>query len=531
MGKPSTPLFIDQCRERWGLPLNAALRSARSIALRRSYSSEETNMKLVYKTVLACLGFAVAGCANGQGDESDPEVEQTSVATDEICGVSFPLEKRLSLMVTQPVDDDPADPLTGPELTRLNNVWNAVKPKFSFDRVISQIRATSGAPSPNTNAKLYNRWMDSYNDTANAKVSGVRHCDNAAVDPNDFGLECPRPEGALADAAFDPFTGAGIVIEPIAIVNRFDLAPTSGATCGEHRIIFAMKSNGAGIARLFYIFEAALPNPTPAAGLAGCAAVVDRWQSLSDPALTPAQIANRLEGLFFTGLPGFSPVVHANNYGLGGAGQIRTNQLSSSWTLREFKTQKSCPGGACTLSFAQVTTKTNPADDLFDTSHPMSAAFESNFLLSVTKSRLGAKTAATIKMVTGDAFNSWESNQGETAYDLAASSAFRADVNAAAVANGLGIGQKDVLERAQTQSCMGCHQESNGRPLGLGVTWPSSAGFVHVTETGSRSQSLTASFLPRRAAVFQKAIDSACTGQLVADDGLTLAGSPVGNPN
>lgn len=488
-------------------------------------------MKLVYSAVWACLALVTAGCEANDAIESEAENEQTSEATDEICGVSFPLESRLSLMVTEPVDDDPTDPLTGAELTRLNNVWSAVKPKFSFNRVISQIRTTSGATLPDTNATLYNRWMDSYNNAASGKFSDVRHCDNAAVDPNGFGLACPRPEGALADAAFDPFTGTGISIEPIAIVNRFDLAPTSGANCGEHRIIFAMKSNDAGIARLFYIFEAALPNPTPAAGLAGCAAVVDRWHSLSNPALTPTQIASRLEGLFFTGLPGFSPVVHANNYGLVGAGQIRTNQLSSSWTLREFKTRKSCPGGTCTLSFTQVTTKTNPADDLFDSSHPMSSAFEDNFLLSVKKGRLGAKTAATIKMVTGDAFNSWESNESETAYDLAASPAFRTAVGAAAVANGLGIGQKDVLERAQTQSCMGCHQESNGRVLGLGVTWPSSGFFVHVSEGGARSQALTASFLPRRAAVFQKAIDSACTGQLLADDGLTLAGSPVGSPN
>lgn len=499
-------------------------------------------MKLASTCVLACLALAAAACESNDVDEAEGEAEQTSQAAAELCGVTFPLETRLSLMLTEPVDDDASDPLTPAEKTRLTNVWNAVKPKFSFDRVISQIRATSGAASPNTNLKLFSRWMDTYNDAANAKFAGVRHCDDATVDPNGFGFQCPRDEGHLADGSkFDPFTGEGIVIEPIAIVNRFDLAPTSGANCGEHRIIFAKKSvNDPDISRLFYIFEAALPNPTPENGLAGCAAVVDQWHGLSDPALTPKQIANRLEALFFTGLPGFSPVVHADNYGMGGgAGQVRTNQLSfPTWTLREFKTHKQC-GSSCTLSFEQVTTKTNPADDLFDSSHPMSSAFLSNFLGSVTKGRLGQNTAAKIGMTIDDSFNSWESNAGETSYASAADASFRAAVQAASDSNGLGLGvgsdgQMDVLQRAQTQSCMGCHQESNGVDLGKSpkkIVWPFSAGFVHVTESGSRSETLTTSLLPRRAVVFQKAIDSACTGQLVADDGLTLAGSPVGSPN
>jgi hypothetical protein len=409
-------------------------------------------------------------------------------------------------------------------------VWNEVKPRFSFDRVISQIRATSGAASPNTNAKLFNRWMDTYN-ASPGQFGGVRHCDDPSVDPNGFGMDCPRPEGVFAAPSFNPFTETNIVIEPISIVNRFDLAPTSGESCGEHRITFAVTSNSGGIARLFFIFEASLPNPNPGEGLAGCAPVVDQWHSLSNPSLSPKQIANRLEALYFTGLPGFSPVVHAANYGMAGPGQVRTNQLSSSWTLRDFKTKTVCGGAGCTLSFTQVTTKTNPADDLFDGSHPMSAAFQSNFLTNVKKSKLGAKTAATIGMSIDDAFNSWESNEGETAYDNAADGAFKAAVDAASVAAGLGLESDDVLERAQTQSCMGCHQESNNRDLDKGVIWPPSASFVHVTEQGLRSKALFSSFLPRRAKVLKKAIDAVCSGEALVGDGLTLGGSPIGSPN
>ncbi|HEX7838942.1 MAG TPA: hypothetical protein VF469_15800, partial [Kofleriaceae bacterium] len=60
--------------------------------------------------------------------------------------------------------------------------------------------------------------------------------------------------------------------------------------------------------------------------------------------------------------------------------------------------------------------------------------------------------------------------------------------------------------------CGGCHQLSNSKAIGGGLTWPASAGFVQSTEfteagpDGTRFQlsgALTGVFLPHRAQVLQ----------------------------
>lgn len=478
------------------------------------------------------ISLVLSGCA-GTDDTSVEDVddvddeEVVAEAASPLCGVSFGVDPRLSLMITEPVDDDDADPLTATERTRLQAVWDAVEPKFSFNRVFSKIRTTSGASSPANNPTLFRRWMDTYNDDANGVFTDVPHCDASTIDPKNFGLECPRTEGNFAASNVNPFTGANATVEPIAIVNRFDLAPKNGASCGEYRIIFSTTSNNVGVGVMLTIFEASLPNPDPASGLAGCAPVADHWHGLSNPALTPTQIASRLEQLYFTGLPGFSPVVTAQNYGLGGGkGQIRTNQLSSQWTLREFKTDVT----AGLLSFKPVTSKTNPAEDLFKSTHAQSASFQTNFLNNVKlSSALGASSVATITMSIANAHNSWESNSGGTQYPSAADTAFKNATAAKIASVGSPLTTTQVLRRAQTQSCMGCHQDSAGVALGGGLTWPASLGFVHVGDDGRRSPALVDHFLPRRKVVLESFLASQCDSGAAAAappaDGLTIGGS------
>src|SRR5690349_16811 len=82
----------------------------------------------------------------------------------------------------------------------------------------------------------------------------------------------PTPEGALAQS--NPFTPPQYV--PLALTNRFDLAPANGANCGQYRAIYARRTN-VETDRLHIIFEATLPNPDPAAGLAGCRPVAEFW--------------------------------------------------------------------------------------------------------------------------------------------------------------------------------------------------------------------------------------------------------------
>ena len=59
----------------------------------------------------------------------------------------------------------------------------------------------------------------------------------------------------------------------------------------------------------------------------------------------------------------------------------------------------------------------------------------------------------------------------------------------------------DILNRATTQSCAGCHEVSTfGLPnaLGGGLTWPASNGFTQIDENGNESSALTTVFLPFR---------------------------------
>lgn len=91
----------------------------------------------------------------------------------------------------------------------------------------------------------------------------------------------------------------------------------------------------------------------------------------------------------------------------------------------------------------------------------------------------------------------------------------------------------NILDRATTQTCGGCHQLSNGAPLGGGLTWPSSGFFVHVDESGFLSQALTGTFLPHRKTVLEKFINDRCDGSAASDEapGQTIGGSAEGAAN
>jgi hypothetical protein len=68
-------------------------------------------------------------------------------------------------------------------------------------------------------------------------------------------------------------------------------------------------------------------------------------------------------------------------------------------------------------------------------------------------------------------------------------------------------GSPELLNRAGAMTCGGCHQFSNGMALSTGPTpahWPSSAGFVHINESGGLSQTLTSFFLPRRSQILSR---------------------------
>ncbi len=419
----------------------------------------------------------------------------------------------------------------------------AVLARFSFSRVMNRIRNTANAGASPTTANLFKAWMGTFGDTA-----ATGNCADPKIDPNGYGLVCPRvPEAKLA--GINPFAAnATVTFQPVAVMNRFDLTPTSGANCGEHRIVYAMQSTSPDIGgRAFIIFEAALPNPSPQLGVDACLPVAQFWQGLSDDPSATSRAA-KLEKFYFTGgaVPGFPAVVNAAHYGLldagGGprkAGQIRTNFFVDNfeWHLREFKTRRTCADATnpatCALSFDHVTVKVNPAEELFAGTHPKSGAFVTNFVNQVPT--LARANLNRIAMKPQDQFNEFESSAqaGDVIYKNFDNAGIRSAIQAKLTEIGSTLSVNNILDRATTQTCGGCHQLSNGAPLGGGLSWPSSGFFVHVDESGFLSPALTGTFLPHRRSVLEKFINDRCDGSAATEPapGQTIGGSAEGAAN
>jgi hypothetical protein len=434
---------------------------------------------------------------------------------------------------------------------------------FSLQAVMKQI-VTSGSTTGQTALGLYKQMLDTLNDSAHAVTKGP-HCDdhkNASGVPTINGFPeqfCPRQEGFLATT--NPFVaqvdgGANQdAYVPVGLVNRFDLAPKSGANCGQHRVVFGKVSGQTSpFDRMLLIFEAVLPNPqaTPAdpnPGLAGCLPVAKFWDDLSADASATSRAA-KLKSFYFTGLPGFQPVIKASHYGFGGGtntGQIRSNMFmfqapgdpisAQEWELREFRLSQSCTGTACTLTANNTFVQTNPFGTLFGGADTQSKNFQAAFINQVP--HLAARTIPNIGMTTGTQFDGPQSDEqapSNNDYFTQAQSntAFLNNItNKLAAIGRTDLTAHNIIDRATTQSCAGCHELAVGRPLGAGLTWPSSLGFVQVNEFANLSPALTDSFLPARAKVLVNFINASCadSGAALADDGTTLGGSEVGAAN
>lgn len=470
--------------------------------------------------VVATVGLAMACGGEDQADVDALEGRELAQTTQELIAVPC---------------NDVSGTITEQSLVVTDAT--ALKP-FTMAAVLNAIRTTANVAAVSTNAAqpIYQRWMKTFGSTANAG-----DCNDPNIDPNDYGLACPRSsELKLASVSLSNF-------EPVALVNRFDLTPGSGANCGEYRIVFALRGPTAPQGRGFIIFEAALPNPNPAQGVDACLPVARFWQGLSTDA-SAASRALKLSNFYFKGtaVAGFPAVVKAAHYGLSTnsgthtAGQVRTNFFIdfNEWHLREFKLKRTCGDAAnpatCALDFAHVTSKVNPAEELFAGTHPRSAAFRTQFVTQVPA--LAGKSAALIRMNNSDAFNEFESvsQAGNVLYRNTANAAMRSAIQSKLTEIGSTLTVNNILDRATTQTCAGCHQVSQGS-LGGGVRWLS-PGFVHIDEAGQMSQQLATVFVPRRKAVLESFINARCTGAKpvidpVIEMGMTVGGAPEGAPN
>ena len=382
---------------------------------------------------------------------------------------------------------------------------------FSLERVFNQLVAQSRVPML-TSQGLWNQWWDTLNLSPGLGLGP--HCDSYLTpegDPglNGFPLDCPRQEGE--EATVSPFAATGeVVYHTTALVNRFDLAPLTGAHCGEYRMVFARTSERLP-GRNLLIFEAVLPNPTPDLGLEGCRPVAAFWAQLStidDPQVR----ATALAAFYFTGLPGFPPVVTIDHYG---TGQIRTNMfIERLWQLREFKLVHRCsdPAGPCkALRLRPVTDKNTPFGALFDdtSTHAKAPQFRTHFLKLLPG--LLTDDLMQVAFPSANRFNTGQSNASGVENDYAVhlsrgSGSFAQEIQQQLTALGSDLTPMHMVRRAMTQSCAGCHALSTvdaNSDLGHGLTWPRSLRFVHVDEAGNLSPALREVFLPHRQAVLE----------------------------
>jgi hypothetical protein len=417
---------------------------------------------------------------------------------------------------------------------------------FSLKRTMDQLASQVSAFVPGTTgASIFRQFWDAQNPASLALTTGPRCSDNAGT-LNGFPQVC-RPgseeasEAVGSDAALNSrmnaTVGSSTGFLPLAIVNRLDLAHEGWRNCGEFRLVYGnqlfIDPN-----RNLMIFEAVLPNPTPGCR-SGCRPVMQMWKSLS--AMTsPADRAAKLEEFFYTGLPGFRPVVHVDHYsargvtgsyGASGSGQIRTNQfkLASRWMLKEFKTVLDCGSSPCKFEIAPIPVKVTPWGELWNEdianspAHPFNAlaqAFQANtvaqtpLLGNPSLTQFGyavslphnapqsfSQSPGRFPEVTDSSlgpFAVW-TDQYRTQFNNAAGpvNVFRSSLLAGAAVHGLTANQ--LTNRAVAQSCAGCHHPGNfgllnpnsigpsTTPSGAVVTsWPDSLNaFVHV-DTSTR---------------------------------------------
>ena len=462
---------------------------------------KQRNSKIVQ--VLICAGTVCFGA--GCSGSSEPSVE-SSASVEQAVKVTT-IDVRRSLAVTE----------------------QTILSRFSLQRVLTQLATQSAVPGLTATA-LFQQWWDTQN--PGPGLYPGPHCDDTVTPPigstiNGYPYLC-RNGAEGAQASCDPFaTDSTCAYIPIGLFNRYDQAPENGAHCGEYRIVYAKVSGiNSTSDRNLLIFEAALPNPHPQQGLKGCQQIIDTWANLTPENDIQARAA-ALEGFYFSGQGVVSPVVSISNYGDNalGAGQIRTNQFSNTatgWSLREFKLLRSCSGNSCSsMRFVPVTNKNNSFGPLFDpsTTYATAPAFRSFFPSQV--SNLNASSIPGLDISTPDTFNTAQSQaSGAAAAEMRYSvqfgtgpSSLRTDIQTQLSALGSALTPDDIVARAQTQSCAGCHRLSNNVALGGGLTWPSSLGFTHVTERQTEvvggetrfvlSDTLVNQLLPARKAIFE----------------------------
>ena len=343
----------------------------------------------------------------------------------------------------------------------------AILEAFTFERVLDQITEGSGV----TSEQLFRQWWS---------LQTEPHCKEIL---NGTERRCPTEEGALATAPYRPED-----FFPIGITNRFDQA--SATQCGQYRIMFAHRKATSSEA-FHVIFESELPNPRPELGLEGCRPVAQFWADLSKVD-APQGRRERLERFFFDGVEGFPPAVHADHFHSNQAG-IRTLQLSMPHNFPSFYQFRLVRDNG-TLVMKHDVLENVAFSPLMDASNAddRSNRFRQVFLENVKNLAVRDANLYFVKLPSEfqvqDSkphdkyifatnvvfFQSLSKPEGKT---------FEAEIAAELQRLGSKLTPHEVVTRAETQTCIGCH--FLGTPVGEGVEFPPALDLMsHVSEQG-----------------------------------------------
>ncbi|WP_437678175.1 hypothetical protein [Sorangium sp. So ce131] len=432
--------------------------------------------------------------------DGEPDTLAESAVVEGAQALTFTIDPRKSLSVT---DTD-------------------IVAEFALEDVLQQLVDQANVPGL-TPTKLFKQMFDTYRKSSEGLSPSLGpHCDDVVLtnpppstpgvqEPRDGSINgwpvlCSRVVGDEADN--DPFAAPpnDAAYMATTLVNRFDLADPGGADCGEYRVVFARASGHQlfnGGMRNFIIFESRLPNPSPSLGLEGCRPVVEFWRDLSDPALSVQDRATALKSFYFDGLPGFAPVLHINHFAAN-SGQIRVNDflrfppaIQDDWALREFKLARPCSGGACQLLAIPNHVDDNPAAPLFDptSTDPRAASFRTWFVNNAVESlassgdinRFDYPSLVPAAYGAGEALLITDQNNYRLALGSGAST-FRTNIQQKLTAIGSPLTPDQLLARAQTVSCSGCHLTKTGTDDGnveVGLSSPipfNNLVFTHTSE-------------------------------------------------
>ena len=500
-------------------------------------------------TRMAGIGWVCVGLTGCEVPDDDPEsrsealvqsteqalaVGAVSVSPVSVSKVTAKDLNPARLCLRRNVDIDRSIVVTDPEILA----------RFPLRDVLDQI--VDLAPTNISTADtLFEQWWATQRERTTGEPTRRPRCGDDGSTINGFPIACPRAEHALED--HPPETHF-----PVALFNRFDLAPLDGAHCGEYRIVYAKHTvgNGGGVGgRNFVIFEGVLPNPNPDCGLAACRRVADFWADLTDIDDVETR-ADALESFYFEGLSGFEPVIHPEHYGLPGlsspsadpapTGQIRTNQfVQSPWLLREYQIARRCfvprliaqrtlsrnlepvfVRQQCELIMKPVTVKNNPFPGLWSSAHPLFAGYEAAFLDQLSLLIPDPDNINKIGMFTEEAHNGGESaaqfgspNTANYNPDAVFADSIEQTLDDLGSPGVPPFDADDIAVRAETQSCGGCHQLAGGQNLGNGLSWPAkSPSFVHVDEDSVLSNALMmpGGFLEHREDVLERFLSLTC---------------------